>query len=116
MQKLKNNFPKVCIYWYDAHDALDTGWHEFDEIEKKSRLAECVSIGWLFREDEKKYVLIADITEGEEGGRVTVIPKGWIKKIISDDSFRVEALKGVDSVRVKAAFTIWGSSNEAIPI
>ena len=34
MQKLKNNFPKVCIYWYDAHDALDTGWHEFDEIEK----------------------------------------------------------------------------------
>ena len=35
MQKLKNNFPKVCIYWYDAHDALDTGWHEFDEIEKK---------------------------------------------------------------------------------
>ena len=42
--------------------------------------------------------------------------KGWIKKIISDDSFRVEALKGVDSVRVKAAFTIWGSSNEAIPI
>ena len=81
MQKLKNNFPKVCIYWYDAHDALDTGWHEFDEIEKKSRLAECVSIGWLFREDDKKYVLIADITEGEEGGRVTVIPKGWIKKI-----------------------------------
>ena len=42
--------------------------------------------------------------------------KGWIKKIISDASFRVEALKGVDSVRVKAAFTIWGSSNEAIPI
>ena len=36
MQKLKNNFPKVCIYWYDAHDALETGWHEFDEIEKKS--------------------------------------------------------------------------------
>ena len=42
--------------------------------------------------------------------------KGWIKKIISDASFRVEALKGVDSVRVKAAFTIWGSSNEPIPI
>ena len=35
----------------------------------------------MFREDDKKYVLIADITEGEEGGRVTVIPKGWIKKI-----------------------------------
>ena len=56
-------------------------WAVKTEDSKKSRLAECVSIGWLFREDDKKYVLIADITEGEEGGRVTVIPKGWIKKI-----------------------------------
>jgi hypothetical protein len=42
--------------------------------------------------------------------------KGWIKKIITDQTFRVEALKGIDSVRVKTAFTLWGSSNEAIPI
>ena len=50
---------------------------------------------------------------------VTYAPKiaiDWIKKIISDARFRVEALKVVDSVRVKSAFTICGSSNEPIPI
>ena len=42
--------------------------------------------------------------------------KGYFKKIISDDSFRVEVYKNVDSIRVETCFTIWGSSNEAIPI
>jgi len=42
--------------------------------------------------------------------------KGSIKKIISDEDFRIEAYKGVDSIKVKTFFTIWGSSNESIPI
>jgi len=42
--------------------------------------------------------------------------KGSIKKIIADDDFRIEAYKGVDSIKVKTFFTIWGSSNESIPI
>ena len=77
----KEKKPRVSIHWYDAYDALDTGWHDFEDIQKKAVLAECVSIGWLFKEDEKKYVLIADMTGDEQGGRVTVIPKGWIRKI-----------------------------------
>ena len=77
----KEKKPRVCIYWYDAHDALEQGWHDFEDIGKKADVAECSSIGWLFKEDDKKYVLIADITGDEQGGRVTVIPKGWIKKI-----------------------------------
>ena len=77
----KEKKPKVCIHWYDAHDALEQGWHDFEDIGKKADVAECSSIGWLFKEDDKKYVLIADITGDEQGGRVTVIPKGWIKKI-----------------------------------
>ena len=77
----KEKKPRVCIHWYDAHDALEQGWHDFEDIGKKADVAECSSIGWLFKEDDKKYVLIADITGDEQGGRVTVIPKGWIKKI-----------------------------------
>ena len=77
----KEKKPKVCIHWYDAHDALEQGWHDFEDIGKKADVAECSSIGWLFKEDDKKYVLIADITGDEQGGRVTVIPKGWIRKI-----------------------------------
>ena len=42
--------------------------------------------------------------------------KGYFKKIISDDVFRVEVYKNVDSIRVETCFTLWGSSNEAIPI
>ena len=42
--------------------------------------------------------------------------KGSIKKIIADEDFRIEAYKGVDSIKVKTFFTIWGSSNESIPI
>ncbi|MBT3902483.1 MAG: hypothetical protein HOF20_06450 [Pelagibacteraceae bacterium] len=42
--------------------------------------------------------------------------KGYFKKIIADDVFRVEVYKNVDSVRVETCFTLWGSSNEAIPI
>ena len=77
----KEKKPRVCIHWYDAHDALEQGWHDFEDIGKKADVAECSSIGCLFKEDDKKYVLIADITGDEQGGRVTVIPKGWIKKI-----------------------------------
>ena len=77
----KEKKPKVCIHWYDAHDALEQGWHDFEDIRKKADVAECSSIGWLFKEDEKKYVLIAYMSSDEQGGRVTVIPKGWIKKI-----------------------------------
>ena len=77
----KEKKPRVCIHWYDAHDALEQGWHDFEDIRKKANVAECISIGWLFKEDEKKYVLIADMTCDEQGGRVTVIPKGWIRKI-----------------------------------
>ena len=76
----KEKKPRVCIHWLDAYDALDTGWHEYEDIDKKAVLADCVSIGWLYKEDDVKYVLIADMTDGY-AGRVTVIPKGWIKKI-----------------------------------
>ena len=77
----KEIFPRVCIHWYDAYDALQTGWHDFDDIRKKADLAPCLSLGWLFKEDDKKYVLIADLTGDDQAGRVTVIPKGWVKKI-----------------------------------
>ena len=42
--------------------------------------------------------------------------KGYFKKIISDDVFRVEVYKNVDSIKIETCFTLWGSSNEAIPI
>jgi hypothetical protein len=42
--------------------------------------------------------------------------KGVFKKIISDDVFRIEVYKNVDSIKVETSFTLWGSSNEAIPI
>ena len=42
--------------------------------------------------------------------------KGAIKRLISDEDFRIEVYKGVDSLRINTSFTLWGSSNEAIPI
>ena len=28
----KEKKPRVCIHWYDAHDALEQGWHDFEDI------------------------------------------------------------------------------------
>ena len=77
----EKNLPRVCIHWYDAHDAMEQGWHDFEDIKKKADVAECTSMGWLFKEDDNKYVLIADISQDEQGGRVTVIPKKCATKI-----------------------------------
>ena len=66
----------VHVTWLDAFDALGTGWHEWDDIEKKAVLAKCTSVGYLFKEDDEKIVLVGDET-GEFGSRITVIPKSW---------------------------------------
>ena len=42
--------------------------------------------------------------------------KGSFKRLISDNTFRVECFKGIDSMRIESCYTIWGSSNEPIPI
>jgi hypothetical protein len=72
--------PLVLVKWYDAHDALETGWHEWADIYRKAKLAECTSVGYLFHQDEQKIVLVADEC-GEFGSRITVIPGNWVEDI-----------------------------------
>lgn len=81
MDKYRNyNLANTCdivhVTWLDAFDALSTGWHEWEEIEKKAVLAKCNSVGYLFKEDDEKIILVGDET-GEFGSRITVIPKSW---------------------------------------
>ena len=41
---------------------------------------------------------------------------GVLKKIVTDNKFRFECYKGIDSIRINSFYTIWMSSNETIPI
>ena len=70
----------VHVTWWDAFDALGAGWHEWEEIDKKAVLAKCNSVGYLYKEDDEKIVLVGDET-GEFGSRITVIPKAWTIEI-----------------------------------
>ena len=66
----------------DAMDG-DTGWVALDKM-MNAKLATCVDVGWMIRNDEKVVVIIGSWCldpDEKEGGRYITIPKGWVKKI-----------------------------------
>ena len=80
--------PMVRVTWMDAMDG-DTGWVPLSKM-LNAKLAMCVDIGWMIRNDEKTVTIIGSWCldpqekkeEDKEGGRYITIPKGWVKSII----------------------------------
>jgi len=80
-------WPMVRVVWMDAMDG-DTGWVALNKM-RDSKLATCVDIGWMIRNDEERVTIMGswcldpqeDEDKDKEGGRYITIPKGWVKKI-----------------------------------
>ena len=85
--KYPNCWPMVRVTWLDAMDG-ESGWVELDKM-LNAKLATCVDIGWMIRNDEKTVTIMGswclepqeDKDEDKEGGRYITIPKGWVKSI-----------------------------------
>ena len=80
--KYPHCWPMVRITWMDAMDG-DTGWVALEKM-MKAKLATCVDVGWMIRNDDKVVVIIGSWCldpDEKEGGRYITIPKGWVKKI-----------------------------------
>ena len=86
--KYTDCWPMVRVVWMDAMDG-DTGWVSLSKM-RDARLATCVDVGWMIRNDEKTVTIMGswclepqeDKDEDKEGGRYITIPKGWVKSII----------------------------------
>ena len=76
-----NSYDKVVVEWLDAYE-MESGWQTIEEA-KKIKPPQVFSMGYVLKETKEFIILCADI--GREGdsdcGRVTVIPKSWIKKV-----------------------------------
>ena len=78
----------VRVVWMDAMDG-DTGWVSLSKM-RDAKLATCVDIGWMIRNDEKTVTVMGswclepqeDKDEDKEGGRYITIPNGCVKSII----------------------------------
>ena len=77
----------VRITWMDAMDG-DTGWVPLGKM-RNAKLATCVDIGWLIRNDENRVTIMGSWCldpqetkeDDKEGGRYITIPTGWVKKM-----------------------------------
>ena len=85
--KYPDCWPMGRVVWMDAMDG-DTGWVALSKM-RNARLATCVDIGWMIRNDETTVTIMGswclepqeDKDEDKEGGRYITIPKGWVKSI-----------------------------------
>lgn len=77
------SFKLVQVHWEDI-------CHEHSWLDKDCALsaAQCVSVGWVAKEDDKYLWLAADRPEREDceksdyWGAVRVFPKGCIKRVL----------------------------------
>ena len=85
--KYPDCWPMGRITWMDAMDG-DTGWVPLSKM-REAKLATCVDIGWMIRNDDERVTIIGswcldpeeEKDDDKEGGRYLTIPKGWVKKI-----------------------------------
>ena len=79
----EHKYPLVKVIWIDI--TADSAWKELSELDKES-LPVCVSIGYLYKTDNKITRLFADysIKDGEidEVGNTTLIPNSVIIDVI----------------------------------
>lgn len=72
----------VCVIWVDSHSVGDSDWIDknHEEINNPPSL-ECISVGFLWREDEDSITLVAHEAHNELAGDIT-IPKPAIKSMV----------------------------------
>ena len=79
----EHKYPLVKVIWIDI--TADSAWKELSELDKES-LPVCVSIGYLYKTDNKITRLFADysIKDGkiDEVGNTTLIPNSVIIDVI----------------------------------
>lgn len=69
------------VIWRDAADAPQT-WLDTEDIKKYILEHMTIeSIGYIVSRDNNYIVMAADLTRDGAWGRVTKIPKSWVKKI-----------------------------------
>lgn len=70
-------YPLVLITWED-HTSSDD-WTDTKEVEKKLGPSVIFSVGWLFAEDKKSYVLISSLNPNDDQvGDMRRILKGTV--------------------------------------
>lgn len=84
----KITFPLVYVEWKDHH--ASASWHDVEEIDHKP--SPCLSVGWLYKEDEEGVTIVANLSMDSDviGNsqyilkncitKRTVIKKGQIEK------------------------------------
>lgn len=79
-EKKKIKCELVRVAWLDAYEE-PSGWHE-PKILDTGKCSECISYGLLYKRKDA-IVLFGDVAKdvSSEIGRLTIIPKGWIKDI-----------------------------------
>lgn len=69
----------VHVSWVDSGGVDGAVWHFKDEYDLK--LHECESVGFLV-ENTKQHIIIAQSQNPDQWGRLFVIPKGAITKVV----------------------------------
>lgn len=74
------NVKLTLIYWEDAISPT-YGWTDINEVD--STLAECVSVGFVIKENNKTITIVSSLTGDKENTEVDgtlVLNKTWIKR------------------------------------
>jgi hypothetical protein len=79
MPKMKS---VVIVEWIDSSTINKGGWTYLDQVNPQP-CCECVSVGWIVRQDKHSIVLAADETIDGPIGRLLAIPRKCITKISS---------------------------------
>ena len=79
-EKRKLKLDLVRVTWLDAYEE-PSGWLE-PKILDTVKCSECISYGLMYKRKDA-IVLFGDVAKdiSSEIGRLTIIPKGWIKDI-----------------------------------
>ena len=78
MEKVK--YPLEYIRWVDSCVMGGGPWHPLDEMESTLTLLQGESVGWIIRETDEVLIIVAHITEGEQGAGGFAIPKAAVRE------------------------------------
>lgn len=73
---MSDSYRLVSVKWLDAN--AESGWGKATAITGPQQ---CMSIGWLVR-DEEKWIALAGTIGGEEVNQTISIPRDWIGELV----------------------------------
>jgi hypothetical protein len=83
---LKSNFDNprfIAVWWGDAFCRGDASWTEAEELFEAAQMDPSIilTVGVLVNETATQISIMSTIIEdGQAGGQIHIIPKGWIAK------------------------------------